>query len=283
MLGYLRFGWVASVFAALSLSTQPVNGNDGIEVCADENCVAAEDAACVAADIVEQDVAVQALLSRMHAYCTEEMDTEKYKKKPGGQLGSQFVRNSIKNPDLDYCSHANWRQSNLELGLSKETAWDPIFQFGEDPCKADIVFKFVGSGLGSWVSNLGNVLYQCQDQGQTCTFHLGNPMHSLLAERFEELFGHEIRGCDEETFDAKAKVMVSPGYMASMKRQFPCKYASVRQFFTEQLFRSMMTGAIGSAVEEQVAENLALLREQYTGSLPKDDDVPFIAVHVRNK
>jgi len=117
---------------------------------------------------VDETASVQEILKQIHAYCVEELYTDKWKSKSGALMGSKTVKQNMEDPQSTHCSNAQWRQSISKLDL-QDSSFDDLFKY-EDPCQADKVYHYVMSGIGSWVSNLANVMYT-HASSKVCTRH----------------------------------------------------------------------------------------------------------------
>ena len=98
------------------------------------------------------------ILKEIHSWCVEELYTDKYKEKSGALMGSKVVKADMESPDSTFCSNAGWKASEEKLALDEQKHFKDLFN-NDDPCAAGKMYHYVGAGVGSWVSNIANVMY----------------------------------------------------------------------------------------------------------------------------
>lgn len=227
-------------------------------------------------------------LRRIHQHCISEMYTNKWDGKAGSNLGSPTVKKAIQNPESTFCTNADWESAMKRLNFSpdNDSRYRALFPPSSDPCSADQLYHYVGSGIGSWVSNIANLLYVADSQHKTLGFRDQRPLPDGTTkpnQRYELLFGHEFPECTAAV-ETKTRVMVLPSPAERLKQKDVCEYAAMKHFFSAKIWQTVSNGALGAEVKAEVAKELnamrALLDPQKTAA---EGSVPFIGLHLRHK
>ena len=265
---------------------------------------------------------IQHLQIQMHAFAVREMRSGKFNDKPGALLGSQELRAQIQSRAGPVCSRQRWRRAIESSGLTQATTFDRIFALGigdgdksggpgivsvgGNQCNADQLYHFVGSGPGSWISNIVNVIYNCHAANQTCSWYVGDPRRDrFMAARWETLFEHRLPLCRAPyplTDSKRSRPMVRPDGMAALKKKDVCAYAATRSFFTRQLWDILTTApamraeyvrrqrrqaavlaALAAVATPETTETDTGVGSAGNGEKPHQTVPQYIGVHLRHK
>lgn len=119
--------------------------------------IAAADPRLKSAITATDESPVGEILDQIHSYCVEELYTDKYKSKSGALMGSKIVKSNMEDPHSTKCSNADWLRSISKLDWKRDD-FKALIE-GEKPCEAGKMYHILNSGIGSWVSNVANLLY----------------------------------------------------------------------------------------------------------------------------
>ena len=237
------------------------------------------------------------ILTQIHAHSVAEMYTDKWEGKAGSNLGSPFVKKMLEDKTKTFCTNADWRASTVRLGYTKANTarYRALFPSkGADPCSADQLYHYVGSGIGSWVSNIANVMHTNDIAQKTISFRdqRANPDGTTNKNpRYNSLFGHEFPEC-VAAGAKKTRVMVLPNDAGRLKDKNVCDYAAMKHYYAYQMWETMRGGELKEDLAKQVQEQLGtmLLEAGDSDGLDGVDDttwqsagVPFIGLHLRHK
>eukprot|EP00750_Incisomonas_marina_P015062 INCI18067.3.p1 GENE.INCI18067.3~~INCI18067.3.p1 ORF type:complete len:334 (-),score=55.90 INCI18067.3:125-1126(-) len=169
-----------------------------------------------------------------------------------------------------------------------------------DPCSADQLYHYTGSGVGSWVSNIGNILHAADIQGTTIGFRAQRPNDDGTTPpnlRYELMLGHQFPECtralhsNESATALKTRIMVVPNQAERLCARSPCDYAAMKHFFSFHLWQSVVMGPLGGDMDVALGQQYEALRSAFRpmdgvaprGASGNDNLPPYIGVHLRHK
>ena len=250
-------------------------------------------------------VSIGTLLNQSLAYAVAEVNSGKFDDKPGGQLGSPDMRADMTRPERTACARADWRRaldsiSEVDFAAAIET---------RSPCDAGRLYTFVGSGLGSWVTSIGSLVYAAHARGTTFALFTGDRnINQFMIERWGELFGHKMPVCSVAKLPpgTPTRVMITTQAVENLRtKQGMCAYAAVRTAVSTLLWDTMTTGPLRDgflarlaaersglgAVGGSALPQIETSPPEPVGPIPTGDDhddnaavvSPYVGVHLRHK
>jgi hypothetical protein len=249
--------------------------------CSGAENVEAKDPRFVSAISVGADASVGEIIQQLHSYCTEELYTDKYKSKSGALMGSKTVKQNMESRESTRCSNADWRQSISKLDLNDDIFYNLVPK--GNPCDADKVYHYVMAGIGSWVSNLANVMYTQAiakgPNGGTIAFRDQRNRH---IERWDLLFEHEMPICMD--YEQKSTPFVRPDPIERLKIKSVCDYAATKMFFTRHIWQMMSRGQLKNELKDSVAKHIQTIRAAAQGTAKHVEySGAYIGLHLRHK
>jgi hypothetical protein len=216
------------------------------------------------------------ILEIIHTYCIQELHTDKWSNMAGSNLGSPQVKRDMEDRASTFCSSADWRRSMAAQGyeLYNTSRFDALFPAsGSDPCSADHLFHYVGSGIGSWVSNIGNIMYAMDAQRKTIGFRDQTPQAdgtTQANERYGLLFGYKYPECTAPNAK-KTQVMIQVNEAERLKSRSTCDYAAMKHFFSWHMWRTVREGPLGDRLRLAVDRHLDVVRAAAAGAAAAAD------------
>eukprot|EP00750_Incisomonas_marina_P027517 INCI6199.3.p1 GENE.INCI6199.3~~INCI6199.3.p1 ORF type:complete len:425 (-),score=66.20 INCI6199.3:944-2218(-) len=266
--------------------SEPVKVNKYVtwyKSCGDEPLdIADADPRLKSAIAATEQSSVEEILSQIHSYCVQELYTDKYQSKSGALMGSKIVKSNMEDPHSTKCSNADWLRSISKLDW-KHDDYTALIQ-RENPCGAGKMYHILNSGIGSWVSNVANLLYTHSQlpNGPKKTLAFRD-QRDRPQERWDLLFSHELPLCPK--FEGKSTPFVRPNVIESLKSKNVCDYAATKMFFTQELWNTILRGALKDELNEQIDIHVAAMRKAAVGASGDGADFSgaYIGVHLRHK